>query len=82
MKNGTANGTEIITKRDTAGRYAKHEVCEACRKPIKGAYCSDGDTLRTSPYGLLLCERVRCVAKREALPVAERIAYYTRTVAE
>lgn len=72
-----ANGT--MTERDSSGRYAKHPVCEACRKPIKGEYLSDEDTCDDGA-GLLLCARVRCIAKREALPVSERVAYYSRTV--
>lgn len=71
-----ANGT--IVKRDSSGRYSAHEVCEACRKPIKGDYCSDEDTLPIGGAGLLLCDRVRCCKKREAMPPAERAAYYQR----
>lgn len=67
------------TIRDTSGRYSAHPTCEACRKPITGDYLSDDETCNThGSAGLILCDRVRCSAKRQALPVALRVAYYTR----
>lgn len=75
----TTDGADITT-RDTAGRFTAHPVCEACRKPIKGEYLSDEDTANRG-IGLLLCERARCTAKREAMTVDQRIAHYTRPAA-
>ncbi len=66
------------TPRDGAGRYAAHDVCEACRKPIRGEYISDDQTCNAHGVGLLLCARVRCIKLREAMPVAERVAFYGR----
>jgi hypothetical protein len=74
MKDANNNSTQ----RDVAGRYKAHERCEACRQRIAGEYVSDGETLAASAYGLLLCARVRCTAAREAMSVADRIAYYAR----
>ena len=76
-----SNDKPIIV-RDNAGRYAAHDVCEACRKPIRGEHYSDDETLRLGASGLTLCGRVRCCAKRDAMPVVERAAYYERAVAE
>ncbi len=53
-------------------------MCEACRKPIRGEYLSDEQTCNAHGVGLLLCARVRCIKLREAMPVAERVAFYGR----
>jgi hypothetical protein len=63
--------------RDAAGRYAHSSPCEACGKPAGANYYSDDETLASgSPYGLVLCGRKRCVARREKLSVQERIDLY------
>lgn len=70
----TTEGT--LTIRDAAGRFEKHDVCECCGKPIKGEYLSDYN-LANDGLGLLLCDRKRCEAKRDAMTVEDRRAMYT-----
>jgi hypothetical protein len=65
------------TPRTASGKYAKHPACECCGKPAQ-YYCSDDETLRVSAAGLVLCERVRCEARRDALDVTRRVDLYTR----
>ncbi len=60
------------------GRFAAHETCEACRKPLRGEYWSDPDTLDAHGVGQYLCARVRCRKLREAMTVEDRIALYGR----
>lgn len=68
-------------QRDTAGRYTKHDTCEACGKAIKGEYMSDDETVKLpGGTGLLLCDRKRCITKRDALTVDARVALYMSTV--
>jgi hypothetical protein len=62
--------------RENDGRFAKHETCEFCNGKIKGDYYSDEDTCNTHGVGMLLCARKRCIAKREALTIEQRIAAY------
>lgn len=66
----------VHTPRENDGRYAKHQTCEACCKPIKGEYMSDAETLAVGAHGLLLCDRVRCIAKCDALTIEKRIELY------
>ncbi len=64
------------TPRDSAGRFEAHTRCEFCAKPIRGDYWSDPDLDSLGGLGQYLCARVRCRAKREALPTEERAAVY------
>ena len=66
------------TPRSNDGRYVEHERCEACGKAIKGEYMSDPATLAVSALGLTLCARVRCLAKREALTVEQKLELYAK----
>ena len=65
------------TPRRASGKYAKHPACECCGKPALD-YCSDDEALRVSAAGLVLCERVRCEARRDGLDVTRRVDLYTR----
>lgn len=62
------------------GRFRKTWPCEACGKPAGLDYCSDPETLERGPYGLTLCERKACCARREGLTVEQRIELYRATV--
>lgn len=65
-------------KRERGGRFAVEERCEFCGKPITvatGGHFSDDEVLNapdSTGLGLLLCGRVRCSNKRDALTTAER----------
>lgn len=62
------------------GRYATSPRCDCCGKPVGTAYYTDTDVCGGSDGpGFYLCERVRCVAKRDGLSVEERRALYTAT---
>ena len=62
------------------GRYATSPRCDCCGKPVGTAYYTDTDVCGGSDGpGFYLCERVRCMAKREGLSAEERRALYTAT---
>lgn len=52
-------------------------MCEFCGKPAGHDYMSDAESLEIDALGLTLCERKRCVAKRDAMSLEERRAVYT-----
>jgi len=64
------------THRDSAGRFEVHARCEFCGLAIRGDYWSDPDLDSLGGLGQYLCARVRCRAKREALPTEERAEVY------
>lgn len=66
------------TSRDTAGRYAKTHACDGCGRPVGTDYLTDEEACgSTDGPGFYLCERQRCVSKREALDVNSRRVHYT-----
>lgn len=74
MSNGFDESTVV---RDSDGRFAPINVCECCgKKAPRDDYFSDEDTCNTAGLGLVLCARKRCIAKREAMSVTERIEMY------
>ncbi len=68
--------------KDRSGRYRKSPPCDACNKPVGTNWFTDDEVVGGSDGpGFYLCERKRCVAKREGLSVEEREALYEATVA-
>ena len=62
------------------GRYVASPKCDCCGKPVGTAYFTDADVCGdTDGPGFYLCERVRCMARRDGLGVEERRALYTAT---
>jgi len=70
-------------RRETDGRYALEHACHACGKPapMDNYYtddltCADGG----DGPGFILCGRKRCIDKREAMTLEQRLAYYNCTI--
>lgn len=65
------------TDRDRrSGRYANSRACDACGKPVGTNYYTDDEVCEGSDGpGFFLCDRVRCMAKRD-LPLEGRRALY------
>lgn len=66
--------------RDKRGRYSASLPCDACGKSVGTEYFTDDEVCDGGDDpGFTLCNRKRCVAKRD-LPVAERRALYEAQV--
>lgn len=63
-------------KSTSNGQYQKGPVCEFCSKAAGFNYMSDPESLSIDYLGLTLCERQRCIAKRDAMSLDERRAVY------
>lgn len=66
------------TERDhRSGKYRASPRCDGCGKPVGTNYFTDGDVCGdTDGPGFFLCERKRCIAKRD-LDLEGRRALYT-----
>lgn len=65
-------------RRDTTGRYAVEQLCDACGKPIHGQHVTDSEVTGDGDGpGFFLCERARCGARLESMSPRERLAVYT-----
>jgi hypothetical protein len=61
-----------------SGQYRKGPQCDACNKPTGTDYFTDVDVCDGGDGpGFFLCERKRCMARRDALDVEARRALYT-----
>lgn len=61
-----------------SGKFRKTELCDACGKRVGTAYFTDTDVCgSTDGPGFFLCDRKRCMAKRDGLDEAARRALYT-----
>ena len=63
-------------KSASSGKFKSGPACEFCGKPAGHNYFSDEESLSIDALGLTLCERKRCMAKREAMSLEERRAVY------
>ncbi len=60
-----------------SGRYRKSPKCDGCGKPVGTNYFTDDEVCGASDGpGFFLCDRKRCVAKRD-LDIEARRALYT-----
>ena len=68
--------------RDSAGRYRRSHLCDACNKPAgTDPLCDEEVTDGNQVPGFILCERKRCL-KVQSLPLEQRRAHYEATVAK
>jgi hypothetical protein len=66
-------------RRESDGRYAIEQPCDACGKPIHGEHMTDDEVCGSSDGpGFFLCNRKRCGASYEAMTVEERRAFFKR----
>ena len=64
-------------RRDTSGRYAVEQLCDACGKPIHGEHVTDDEVCgNTSGPGFYLCQRDRCGKKLEKMSAPQRRTLY------
>ena len=77
MRKRTPRQHEQDRNRATAsGKFKSGPVCEFCGKPAGHNYYSDEESLSIDALGLTLCERKRCITKRDAMSLEERRAVY------
>jgi hypothetical protein len=71
-------------KRDRrSGRFALSTRCDGCGQPVGTAYFTDDEVCGSGDGpGFCLCERERCVKRREGLSVEDRRALYERMRSE
>lgn len=64
--------------RDRSGRYCSTSPCDVCGKPIGTNYFSDDESLDVGEddLGFFLCERKRCMARREKMDLEDRRKLY------
>jgi hypothetical protein len=68
--------------KDRRGKYQASASCDGCGKPVGTNYYTDDEVCGAGDGpGFYLCDRKRCVAKRD-LPVEGRRALYTATRAK
>jgi hypothetical protein len=62
------------TARGASGRFVKVQCCDFCQKPVTGEHFTDSRVCGgTDGPGFYLCDRKRCIAKRDALEAAEGV---------
>lgn len=70
---------ELREHRGTGGKFVKADPCDACGKPTNEATrMTDDEVCQGSDGpGFFLCDRKRCTALYENLPVDERRTLFT-----
>ena len=71
------HGSDPARRRESDGRYAIEQPCDACGKPIHGEYATDDEVCcGTDCPGFFLCGRKTCWKKYEHMNRAERTRFF------